>query len=292
MIVLLKLCRLHQWAKNALVFVPLILAGLSSDPHAWIIASLGFIAMSLLASGTYVLNDVLDLDADRQHWSKRNRPLAAGHVSITQALIFAPVLITAGLALTAWLSAAALMVIGSYLALTLSYSLVLKKIPIVDVVVLAILFNLRIVFGIALLGTEASPWLLSFSMFLFLSLSIVKRYTEVTRLQRHGLSAIPGRGYDIKDASFLRNFGTASGIGAIIIMVLYVIEEAMQTGLYTAPVLLWALPVIIILWLARLWRLCARGEMKDDPIEFALTDWPSLAGLAALIASLAAATML
>lgn len=272
-----KALRLHQWAKNLLVFVPLILGGKTFDLAAWGTAGAGFIALGLLASATYLLNDLTDLPDDRRHWSKRERPLAKGSLPIRSALVMAPLGLAASFAIGAAIGPAAFAMLGVYLALTLAYSLRLKREPVVDGFVLACLFTLRLGFGIVLAQVVTSPWLLTFSMFLFLSLSFAKRHTEVERMVQHGLKKTAGRGYRAGDGPLLLAVGASAGVGSVLVMVLYLIQEAFPAGYYTKPAFLWAFPAVLFLWVGRVWLLCQRGELKDDPVAFALKDRTSIA---------------
>ena len=281
--------RLHQWAKNALVFVPLVLGGKAFDPAAWLHAAMGFVAIGLLASATYVLNDLWDLADDRQHWSKKQRPLASGDLSI--AFGFALIVI-AGLgafALGTAVGAGAAAVLALYLALTLAYSFRLKREPIIDVFVLATLFTTRLALGVVVVGTALSPWLMVFSMFIFLSLSLAKRQTEIARMVEHGREHTLGRGYRASDAPLVLAIGISTMMATVLIMVIYLIDDAFPTGLYRHPDMLWGFPVIIFLFLARLWLKCHRGELHDDPVAFALKDRISLLHGAAMVALFAAA---
>lgn len=273
---MLKVMRPHQWAKNALVFTPLILAGLAGDAAAWLQAALAFFALSLLASGTYVLNDLFDLQEDRQHWSKRARPIASGALSIRQALVLCGSLLFAAVALAALAGPTVFVLLGFYATLTISYSLALKRQPITDAFVLATLFTLRIGVGIAAVGTMVSPWLLVFSMFLFGSLSLAKRYTEINRMGEHDRTTIAGRGYVADDSALVLAMGIASGLAAIVIMVLYLIEDAFAEEFYADPVWLWSFPAVLFLWVGRVWFVSHRGELHDDPVAFAVKDRTSL----------------
>ncbi|CAH1671393.1 UbiA family prenyltransferase [Chelatococcus asaccharovorans] len=272
-----KALRLHQWAKNLLIFVPLILGGKTFDPAAWGATAAGFLALGLLASATYLLNDLTDLPDDRRHWSKRERPLAKGSLPIRTALILAPLGLAVSFGIGAALGPPALVMLGLYLALTLAYSLRLKREPIVDGFVLACLFTLRLGFGIVLAQVVTSPWLLTFSMFLFLSLSFAKRHTEVERMVQHGIKKTAGRGYRAGDGPLLLAVGASAGVGSVLVMVLYLIQEAFPAGYYTKPAFLWAFPAVLFLWVGRVWLLCQRGELKDDPVAFALKDRTSIA---------------
>jgi len=268
--------RLHQWAKNALIFIPLVLGGKAGDASVWVNALLGFIALGLAASATYVVNDLWDLPNDRRHWSKRERPLASGDLSIRAGMLLAAAGLGIGFSVAAYLGPRALAMLALYVAVTLSYSLIWKRIPILDVFVLASLFTLRLGLGIVLADVTLSPWLLVFSMFVFLSLSMAKRHTEVLRLARHALDGMPGRGYSAADAPLTLGMGVASMLGAVLIMILYLIEDAFPRGVYSNPVFLWTIPPILFLFLGRIWLLSQRGKLHDDPVAFALKDRSSL----------------
>ncbi len=273
---MLRVMRPHQWAKNALVFAPLILAGMAGDVGAWLQAMLAFLAVSLLASGTYVLNDLFDLQEDREHWSKRNRPIASGALPIAHAVVLCGVLLLAAFALSILAGTAVLSLVAVYAVLTVSYSLSLKRQPITDAFVLAALFTLRLGVGIAAVGASVSPWLLVMSMFLFGSLSLAKRYTELTRMGEHDRTEASGRGYIASDAELVLALGMASGLGAIIIMVLYLINDAFSEAFYLEPLWLWSFPAVLFLWIGRIWLISHRGELNDDPVAFAVRDRASL----------------
>lgn len=284
----LKALRVHQWAKNVLIFIPLVLGGLFADPLAWMQAGLAFIALSLMASGTYLVNDVWDIEDDRRHWTKRNRPLASGRMTLKQAAIVAPVTLVISLAIGAALGTGVLVVLLAYLALTLGYSFAFKRKPVLDTFVLAMLFTLRLVLGIAAVGVITSPWLLVFSMFLFTSLSFAKRLTEVLRFAEKSTDIdgkISGRGYFVMDTPFVLNMGISSGMASILIMVLYLNQEAFLVDFYSNSAWLWAMPPLLFLWLSRIWMIAQRGELMDDPVVFATRDPKSLALCAAVGAS-------
>jgi len=268
--------RFHQWVKNALIFVPLILGGKSHDASAWAHALGGFVALSLLASATYVLNDLLDLGEDRRHWSKRNRPLASGDLPIATGV---GLIVAAGFLaflLAALIGPNCIAVLVIYLCVSLAYSFWLKREPIIDVFLLAALFSMRLALGVVVAEVVFSPWLFVFSMFIFLSLSTAKRQTEITRMVAHGHDQTPGRGYRASDAPLVLALGVGTMMATVLIMVIYLVEDAFPTGYYKHPQFLWSFPLIIFLWLARVWLLCHRGELHDDPVAFALKDKLSL----------------
>ncbi|MGE0093855.1 MAG: UbiA family prenyltransferase [Alphaproteobacteria bacterium] len=268
--------RLHQWAKNLLVFVPLVLGGKAGDAAAWFDAFLGFLALGCAASAMYVFNDLWDLPSDRRHWSKQARPLASGDLPIRAGLFFVLIGLLAGFGLAASVGAAAAGMLGIYVLVTLAYSLAWKRVPVLDVFVLAALFTLRLGIGIAVTDVRLSPWLLVFSMFVFLSLSVAKRHTEILRLAEHELTAMPGRGYVAQDAPLTLGIGLAAMLGAVLIMILYLIEDAFPRGFYASPGWLWIMPAALFLFLGRVWLFSQRGLLHDDPVAFALKDKASL----------------
>ncbi len=289
LLALARSARPHQWAKNALVFVPGILSGALFDQAHLVAVVLSFVAICLIASGTYLANDLWDLAEDRRHWSKCRRPLACGDLSIATALGAIAVGLTGGLILAVAAATAGGLVVACYLLLTLAYSLTLKRVPILDVVVLAGLFTLRLVLGIVSSQAAASPWLLTFSMFLFSSLCFAKRLVEIERSAARDRGAVLGRGYRQADAPLVFALGTGTGVASIVVMVLYITSEAFTRTFAGNTTWLWAFPVILFLWLARVWLVAGRGELDDDPVAFAVTDPPScLLGAAMVVAFLLA----
>jgi 4-hydroxybenzoate polyprenyltransferase len=276
--------RLHQWAKNVLIFIPLLLSGTIQNLDAWIACVIGFVAWGILASSTYLLNDLWDLESDRSHWSKWRRPIARGDLPIAVAVAAAIVGVALSLAIGWMLGLGAFLILGAYAVLTMIYSLWLKRLPIVDVFLLAGLYTLRLFFGIELAAISYSPWLLVFSMFVFLSLSLAKRHTEVGRSGTFGREKVEGRGYVPKDAPLIFGLGLSTAAGAVLIMVLYLINEAFGATFYRTPLLLWPVPGLLFLWLGRIWLLAGRDELDDDPIRFAIRDRASL-GLGAGVAA-------
>lgn len=273
---ILRAARLHQWAKNTLVFLPAILSGQIARTETAISCGLAFLALGLIAVGTYLINDLLDLAHDRRHWSKRNRPIASGELPIDIAVATAAISIFSGLAIGATIGVGVVTVLAAYLILTLTYSIHIKRVPILDVVALACLFTLRLALGIAAAQVVASPWLLVFSMFLFTSLSTAKRFTEIQRTTIKGETAVAGRGYLAADAPLVLGLGLATGTASILIMVLYLIFDAFGRGFYGNPNWLWFFPLILFLWISRVWLVGQRGELHDDPVAFALKDRQSL----------------
>jgi 4-hydroxybenzoate polyprenyltransferase len=279
---LVKGLRLHQWAKNLLVFVPIVLAGRLADLSALADTAIAFLALGVIASATYLINDMRDLADDRAHWSKRHRPLASGRLSIGVAIPAAALLIVSGLMIGAIASIGVAEFLGLYLLLTLAYSFGLKRIPLLDGLMLATLFTIRLAVGIVAAGVPPSPWLLVFSVLIFASLSYAKRHAEIGRAIEQGEKAVSGRGYRTADAPLVLAIGVAAGIGAILIVVMYIIEDAFTQTFYANKTALWGLPPLLFLLIGRIWLKCQRNEMHDDPVDFFLKDRSSLA-LAALI---------
>jgi 4-hydroxybenzoate polyprenyltransferase len=268
--------RLHQWAKNALVFVPVILSGRIYDTSALGATLLAFIGLGFVASATYFFNDLLDIAHDRRHRSKRHRPLASGQLPLATAGLAVPVGLGLGFALAALAGGKVVAVMGIYLLVTLAYSSGLKRVPMLDVFTLAALFTLRIVVGIASSGAPPSPWLLVFSMFIFGSLSLAKRHTEISALVKLEESEIGGRGYLAGDLPFVLAAGVSTGMAAVLIMVLYIIEDAFRQSFYGNTEWLWGFPAILFLFVSRIWLVCQRDTLHDDPVYFAIKDVPSI----------------
>ena len=280
----LRAIRLHQWLKNLLIGVPLITAFRLQDIDAWIAATLAFVAFGLVASATYLFNDLGDLDADRRHPRKRSRPLAAGDVSLLAAIVAAIGMLLAGLALAAWVSLSFLLVLAAYLVTTVAYSLHLKRLMLMDVLCLAGLYTLRIVAGAVAIGVELSNWLLAFSMFLFLSLALVKRCAELVSLQSVDRPAVPGRDYRAADLPVFLAMGVASGFMSVLVLALF-IDIATTVAQYAHARWLWLLCPVMLYWVGRLWVKTTRGEMHDDPIVYSLRDrasWLCLVALAGI----------
>ena len=270
-----KTLRLHQWAKNFLIFVPLILGGKMLNAEAWLHALLGFLALGLIASATYIINDLIDLPNDRLHPTKRYRPLASGEIAPRSAVAIMAACLATGFGIALFLGGHALGMLCLYLAITLSYSLWLKKTAILDVTLLSTLYTLRLGLGIVLADVSVSYWLLIFSMFVFLSLSLAKRYTELMHAKDKD-GEVLGRGYAFSDSPLVLNLGVSSAMAAVLIMTLFLSDEVFTRPQYIEPHLLWACPPILFLFLGRVWLLAQRGQMHDDPVAFALKDKTSV----------------
>ena len=274
----LKAIRLHQWSKNVLLFVPLLLAHKYNNLPAVLTVLTGSIALGCVASGTYLINDLSDLDADRMHKSKCNRPMASGAITAGAGFVTALILIAGGIVGSIVIAPAFAVAVGAYICLTLAYSLHFKKLPMIDVFVLGMLYTVRVLMGMILIGAPPSPWLLSFSMFFFFSLSMAKRHVEIIRSGAEGSrdDFIRGRGYKASDAPLSLSFGVASSVAAILILFLYIVNEAYPIALYRQPQWLWCIGFLVFLWTLRIWLLSHRGELDDDPVAFALKDPSSL----------------
>lgn len=269
----IRALRIHQWAKNVLLGVPIITA------HAFTFSAIAeiaaaFIAFGLVASATYLLNDLLDLVSDRHHPRKCKRPFAAGNIGLASGIVGMIITFAAGFALAVQLSEHFLFTLLAYLGLTISYSFYFKKIVLVDVLLLASLYTIRIVAGAYAIEVPLSSWLLGFSMFLFLSLALVKRCTELMAMQRLSRETMKGRDYQVSDYPMLSAMGVAAGYISILVLALF-ISSPESIGKYTYPVLLWLLCPLMAYWVSRLWLKTSRGEMHDDPLIFSLKDQAS-----------------
>lgn len=280
----LKAMRLQQWAKNGLLFLPLIAAH-ENDPVLWLSMFWGFVAFGLVASATYIWNDLMDLNSDRQHPRKRHRPMASGDLTIAKALVFMKFLGFSGFAL-AWLAMGwkFTLVLLIYTVVTLLYTFVFKRTAFVDVLLLAMLYTVRVIAGGVGTGIELSSWLLAISLFVFLSLALVKRCAELEFLQIEGTQP-QGRGYRMTDLSYLVSMGISSGFVAVLVLALYV-DSQNGSMLYQTPEFLWGICPLFLYWLMRIWIMTSRKEMIDDPVHFAIHDrisWAFLVSVGVLV---------
>ncbi len=288
---LFKAVRLHQWAKNILIFVPMLLA------HRLLAATIAdaaiaFVSFSLCASSTYIANDLLDIESDRRHPRKRTRPFAAGDLSVTTGVVTSAALLAGAIAIAAvLLPAGFLFWLLLYLVTTLAYSLVLKRVVLVDVIVLSGLYTVRMLSGASATQVDISPWLASFSVFLFLSLAMVKRFSELQNTRTRGQALANGRGYLLGDIEQLRSLGTSSAYAAVVVFSFSIGEARDVATLYRHPTRLWLITPLLIYWLSRVWLLASRGELDEDPVIFAVTDRLSLLTGAAVAAIAAFAAL-
>jgi 4-hydroxybenzoate polyprenyltransferase len=287
--VFLKAIRLHQWAKNILVFLPAILAH-DLSARSVLCSMLAFLSLSFCASATYIINDLLDIEADRRHPRKRLRPFASGDLSpfaglgiiggffafsLALALLLPHVyrifpggaahlsLMKGPFGFVAWL--------GIYTITTLSYSFALKRMMLIDVIVLSGLYTVRLLAGASATGVPMSEWLAAFSIFFFLSLAFVKRFSELELMIANNRDKASGRGYRTSDIEQLRSFGTSSAFAAVVVLSMY-ISNLSAAHLYSHMGRLWLLMPVLILWISRVWLLASRGELHEDPVVYAITD--------------------
>ena len=269
---LVRELRVHQWIKNLLVFVPLIVGHKITDVDMVFKAMWGFLAFSFCASSVYVLNDLIDLESDRHHPQKRNRPFAAGRLGIPAGALITPLLLMLGGSAAVFLVTPRFSLeLLIYFAITLGYSFWIKRIVIFDVLTLAGLYTIRVLAGGAATGIPISPWLLAFSAFLFLSLAFMKRYAELRMIQALSGVEVKGRDYNVGDMELLSSVGPSSGLLCILVLALYVNSPDVAL-LYRSPLALWLIGPCLLYWITRLWLLAHRGAVEGDPIVFTAKD--------------------
>ena len=285
---LLKAIRIHQWAKNILVFLPPVLAHVR-DSNTVVAAVMAFFSLSFCASGTYIINDLLDIEADRRHPRKRNRPFASGDLSpftgiAVVALFFAVSIALASLLPVVYAALPSvsgvhevlprpyrfLVWLAIYTVTTLAYSFYLKRRSLVDVIVLSGLYTIRILAGSAATDVGVSAWLAAFSIFFFLSLAFVKRFSELELMLAENRTRASGRGYGTDDMEQLRTFGTSSAFASVVVLTMYI--SGLAGVLYANPSRLWLLVPVLLLWIMRVWLLASRGQLHEDPVVYAITD--------------------
>ena len=285
----LRALRVHQSAKNILIFLPLIAAHEFTDFRGILSAMGAFIAFSLMAFSVYLVNDSLDLAADRSHPTKHRRPIAAGWISPATAIGVSAALTIAALLLASVLGGAFLAVLVVYFITTTAYSFRLKRIAVVDIVVLALLYMIRIVAGAVVTQIPLSFWFTAVTLFLFLSLALVKRYAEAHE-SRTGSGKIAGRGYSGDDVSAILALGSATGVGAVLLSAIYIQSDTVAS-IYPSPSALWLIIPIAFYWVANLWMKAGRGLMHDDPLVFAFKDRASLIAAGLLVLTFVAASL-
>jgi 4-hydroxybenzoate polyprenyltransferase len=280
---LVRALRPYQWVKNLLVFVPVVLDHKLFFPETMAKAATAFFAFCCAASSAYLMNDVVDLEADRQHPTKRYRPFAAGTLSPAFGLALVPLLVALAAAVS-WstLPRSFLELLALYVVLTSAYSLYLKRVAVLDVLVLAGLYTLRVLAGIAASRVRFSTWLLAFAMFLFLSLAFLKRYTEVNAMDGAATQQVRRRGYLRGDREWLGSMGGASGYLSVLVLALYINSEQV-VALYRRPLALWLACPLLLFWTSRMWLLAHRGKIHDDPIVATVRD-PASYVVGALVA--------
>jgi len=270
----LKSIRVHQWLKNVLIAVPLVLNHEFTNLSMFLSAAMAFFSFSFFASAVYVVNDIVDLGNDRRHPRKRFRPLASGDVGIPSAALTAVVLLAASLLLASLLPSDYWLVLGIYGLVTTFYTFVLKRKLLVDVFTLAGLYTIRIIAGAAATGASLSFWLLAFSIFFFLSLALVKRYVELADMVDDENVKSFGRGYMKAEKDMVGQAGIASAFSSAMVLALYV-DSTQVTSMYSHPWLLWPLCPLILYMLLRIWILANRSQMHEDPVVFIMRDWRS-----------------
>lgn len=278
-----KALRVHQWVKNLLVIVPLLTAHAYAQAGALSAVLLAFLVFSLTASAVYLLNDLIDVQDDRHHHRKRHRPFASGQLSLVAGWLVWPLLLGLALGLSTLLPLAFLASLLVYFVLTLAYSFFLKELAIWDVLALALLYTMRLVAGSAAVDVPLSFWLLLFAMFFFISLALIKRFSELFLARQRGQTTpLRGRGYQPEDLELVSSLGASAGLISVLVLGLY-IQDTRTAALYPAAPMLWLACPALLAWLMRAWLIAHRGAMHDDPIVFALKDrtsWLILAFIA------------
>lgn len=288
---ILKAIRPHQWVKNLLLFIPILLSHKLNDYDHLLSASIAFVTFCLVSSSSYLVNDILDIHADRQHNSKASRPFAAGVLSIQGGILTSLCFVVIAFTISFyWLPPHFIAMLALYILLANLYSLFFKRIVVLDVLVLAGLYTHRLLAGAVATEGFVSAWLLGFSVFFFLSLAFVKRYTELLVLLSDNKTVMQGRGYSIIDIPMIQIFGAASGYLSVLVLALYITSNEV-TALYKHPEILWLLGPCFLYWITRIWLLASRNEMHDDPIVFTFTDKASYLLGALIVTILVAAAM-
>jgi 4-hydroxybenzoate polyprenyltransferase len=265
----------HQWSKNALLAVPLVTAHYMTNLSALTACVLAILSFSLAASSLYIVNDLLDLDADRLHPTKKFRPFAAGTLSIRFGLVLSFMCFVAACALASRVSSSFTQILAVYIAGSFLYSTTFKSMLLIDVLFLAGLYSLRIISGGIAISVPISQWLIAFSSFFFLSLALAKRVVELNLLRESPREKLKSRGYMKGDAGILSVMGVAAGYLSVLIFALW-IDSPTVSLLYREPRILWLIAPLLTLWISRVWILAHRGDLHDDPVVFALTDGQSL----------------
>ena len=270
--------RVHQWLKNLLIFVPLLASHRIDRRGALIDGALAFLLFNCCASSVYILNDLVDLRHDRMDPYRSRRPFASGRLKVRTGMWVFPMLLVAALAGAYLLLPVAYAVaLAGYFAVTTAYSLFLKRFIVIDVITLAMLYTLRILAGALVFHLIVTFWMLAFSIFIFLSLALAKRYTELRSARSRGdAEVVHGRGYEQQDLGMVASFGAASAYMSVLVLALY-IQDQNTTVLYRHPHIIWLACPLLLFWISRMWMLTHRGKMYDDPVVFAVRDITSLA---------------
>lgn len=258
---IIKLLRPHQWSKNMLCVVPLLAAHRWKDYSSWLATIEVTLMISVSASALYIVNDIVDVENDKVHPVKKSRPIASGQVGLFGALLLSWGLLGAAVLTSSFLSSAMLGVVVTYCVLSASYTFLLKKVPVIDIVSLSLLYGFRLVAGAAAAAISLSDWLLSFSFFLMLSLAAAKRHAELLEF----VEGARVRGYDTLDISFVRSLGLSSAISSAVVLCFY-IQSSHVMALYAYPRRLWVILPAFVCWVAMFWRKAVRGEVHSDPV--------------------------
>lgn len=282
--VIIKEIRVYQWVKNVLIFVPLLLSHSYTNQILVIDAFIAFIAFSLCASSVYIINDLCDVESDKQHPVKKFRPIAAGLISVEFAKVLAAFLFIVALVIVLLLNRNFLIVFITYFSLTLAYSFGLKAIAIIDVLILGGLYTLRVIAGVVVIDVEMSYWLIVFSLFVFFSLALLKRFTELKNVESRNEKSVSRRDYVVGDSGLLLIMGIISSYIAVLVIALY-IHDPTITNKYSSPMWLWLVIPAMLYWLSRIWLIANRGYLDEDPILFALRDRVSYVVVVACIIS-------
>lgn len=286
---LVRALRPHQWLKNLLIFVPMVTGHKLFEPRLLERSALMFVAFCMCASGAYMLNDLIDLEADRQHPTKRRRPFASGDAPLALGLVLAPLFPLAGFLLVSLLGLLPMLTLAAYVAGTLAYSWYFKRKALLDVFALSALYALRVGAGHVSTGIAYSPWLFSFCMFTFLGLACAKRVSELRNVAAQQQVWASGRAYHTGDTLQLNIIGVSCGFLASLVLALYISSPAVAP-LYREPILLWTLCPLFLYWINRIWLFAGRGHLNEDPLIFAARDRVTYWAVAAAGAVIAAAT--
>ena len=282
--VIFKEIRVYQWVKNLLIFVPLLLSHTFLNSDLVIDSIIAFIAFSLCASSVYVINDICDVESDKKHPVKKFRPLAAGLIPISTARIIAVILFSIALVIALNLNQHFVWVFCAYFMLTLAYSFGLKAIALIDVLILGGLYTFRLIAGVVAINVDFSYWLIVFSFFVFMSLAMIKRFTELKNMQSRNETVMTHRGYEVSDTGLLLIMGVVSSYIAVLVVALYIHDPLVITK-YSSPIWLWLVIPAMTYWLSRIWMIANRGNLTEDPVLFALKDRVSYAVVLVCLAS-------
>jgi len=266
----IKALRPLQWLKNVLVFLPM-LAAHQLNGETFFLSLIAFICFSLFASSVYILNDLLDLAADRAHPRKKMRPFASGSIPIVNGTLIAAGLLIFGVMLAISISPAFLFAMAAYYLLTTAYSLHLKRRIVIDICLLAGLYTSRIIAGSIATEIQLSVWLITFSVFFFLSLATVKRQAELMDNAKNGKLKVSGRGYHVDDLPIISMIAIGAGYVSVLVMTLYM-NSPVVVQLYTHAKALWGVCAVLLYWITRTVMVAHRGQMHDDPVVYATRD--------------------